>query len=268
MDAGIRPASEPRPFEPVEVRLPGHAPVWGVGPAETMSVWREMTPDGMYGRAAARLRPGDRVLDIGANIGLASVFFHDVQPGVTTVAVEPAPDLYACLRANLAAHVPGSEAVRAAVTDRVGRSAFVYYPNAPSNSGLHADPVTDDELTRRYLANSGVEEEFIDMVLEGLHDGVSLEVPTLTVSTLLRERPYADFALLKVDVERAEWEVLRGIEPADWSRIGEVVAEVHDEQGRLDACCALLRSRGFRVTVDQDPALAGTELYEIEARRI
>ncbi|TQJ23636.1 FkbM family methyltransferase [Micromonospora sp. A202] len=267
MDTGTRPAPGPRPFEPVEVRLPGHAPVWGVGSAETMSVWREMTPDGMYGRAAARLRPGDRVLDIGANVGLASVFFHDVQPGITTVAVEPAPDLYACLQANLAAHVPGSRAVRAAVTDRVGHSRFVYYPNAPSNSGLHTDPVTDDALTRRYLENSGVEEEFIEMVLEGLHDGVSLEVPTLTVSTLLRERPYGDIALLKVDVERAELEVLRGVEAADWPRIGEVVAEVHDEGGRLDACCDLLRAQGFHISVDQDPALAGTELYEIEARR-
>jgi hypothetical protein len=40
--------------------------------------------------------------------------------------------------------------------------------------------------------------------------------------------------LLKIDVERAELEVLNGIEQSDWSKIKQVVMEVHDTDKRLE----------------------------------
>ena len=39
--------------------------------------------------------------------------------------------------------------------------------------------------------------------------------------------------LLKVDVERAEKEVLEGILPSDWPKIRQVAMEVHDVDGGL-----------------------------------
>uniref|UniRef100_A0A0D3L0V8 Methyltransferase FkbM domain-containing protein n=1 Tax=Emiliania huxleyi (strain CCMP1516) TaxID=280463 RepID=A0A0D3L0V8_EMIH1 len=51
--------------------------------------------------------------------------------------------------------------------------------------------------------------------------------------------------LLKVDCEGDELAVLRGISARHWAAIRQVVAEVHDINGRLDRVVALLRRHGF-----------------------
>ena len=60
-------------------------------------------------------------------------------------------------------------------------------------------------------------------------------------------------ALLKVDVEGAELQVLLGIDEADWARLEQVVVEVHDRDGKLEAVAELLRFRGFAVKVERGP---------------
>jgi hypothetical protein len=52
--------------------------------------------------------------------------------------------------------------------------------------------------------------------------------------------------LLKVDVEGAEWAVLKGITDAEWQRVEQIVVEVHDVEGRVHAVEQLLRHHGFQ----------------------
>ena len=60
--------------------------------------------------------------------------------------------------------------------------------------------------------------------------------------------PLREIALLKLDVEGAELDALRGLGDADWSRVRQVVVEAHDGgEGRVAALEALLRARGFEV---------------------
>lgn len=249
------------------LRLPDGRLVWCTRPAEASLMWREVSGDGFYRSASSRLRPGDAVLDIGANVGLVSIAFAAENPGLRVIAAEPVPDTFECLRANLDQHVPGGTAVRTAVAATVGTQQLTYYPDAPGNSGLYADRQADDALTRTFMRNGGIDDESIDLLIEGLHDGHSLEVPVTTVSALLREHGIGRVALLKVDVERAELDVLRGVAPADWPRIDAVVAEVHDEQQRLAEFCDVLRAAGLSPSTRQDPSLSGTELYEVYGER-
>lgn len=114
-------------------------------------------------------------------------------------------------------------------------------------------------------------------------------------------------SLLKVDVERAELAVLRGLTPGDWAAVEQVAMEAHGDAssnssspgtheassggsssggagaaetpggsgvssggggGRLDEVRALLADAGFaRVVVEQDVALAGTRLFNVYALR-
>ncbi|MGW7367616.1 FkbM family methyltransferase [Streptomyces sp. NPDC054841] len=249
------------------VTLPDGPEVWCTHVPAAVVMWREMLPPGAYHRAAERLRDGDTVFDIGANIGLMSVYCARLCPGVRIIAAEPAPELHACLERNLARHATAARAECTAVADRPGELRFTYYPDAPGNSGIHADREADDEITRVFLRNSGVEPEDAEELLEGLHDGVELTVPAVTVSDLVRRHGVSRIDLLKVDVERAELDVLRGIDAGHWPMVRSVVAEAHDEDGRLDAVTQLLRAQGFEVSVHQDPLLTGTGLYDIEAHR-
>ncbi len=75
--------------------------------------------------------------------------------------------------------------------------------------------------------------------------------------------------LLKVDVERAELAVLRGISDNDWPKIKQIIIEVHDIDERLAEVKRLLtQCAGFHVTaVEQDINLRGSTLYNIYAVR-
>ncbi|MGW5658323.1 FkbM family methyltransferase [Streptomyces humi] len=247
--------------------LPNGRGITCVSPAEAKVLWAEATADGLYAKAATALRPGDTVLDVGANIGIVSLMFGWAVPGLRVVAVEPAPATFACLESNLRRHLPESVSVCSAVSDRAGHRTFTYYPKSTGNSGLFADQRADDENTRIFLRNSGIPEEYIGEMVSGLHRGIDMTVRTLTVSDLIRQHALPRIDLLKIDVERAEHLVLAGVEPDHWPLIGHVVAEVHDEKGRLAEIRHLLEGRGFTVGITQDPKLAGTDLYELAARR-
>ena len=75
--------------------------------------------------------------------------------------------------------------------------------------------------------------------------------------------------LLKIDVERAELEVLQGVEEADWPKVQQVVLEVHDVEGRLGAVQTLLQGKaGFETCItDQDNQLTGSTLHNVYCRR-
>lgn len=249
-----------------QVQVDGGRHVWCTRPAEAMLLWREMSGDSFYRRAASRLRVNDTVLDIGANIGLSSILFAEVQPAIRVISVEPAPEIFACLARNLDAHLRHGHAVQTAVGAASGMLPFTYYPEAPGNSGLYADRDADDAVTRAFLRNSGLADDEIALMIDGLHVGERMTVEVTTVSELLRVYGVEEVALLKIDVERAELDVLRGIADSDWPRIRSVVAEVHDES-RLTAFCDWLRAQGFTLHVNQEDALHDTGLYEIHAAR-
>ena len=74
-------------------------------------------------------------------------------------------------------------------------------------------------------------------------DAVPVEVELSTVSDQMRRFGIDRIALLKIDVERSELNVLKGIREDDWGRIDRIIAEVHDTHGRLDAIVALLTAK-------------------------
>jgi FkbM family methyltransferase len=252
-----------------QLRLDDDRMVACTSPAEARMLWREATAaNGFYRHAAGRLRPGDLVLDIGANIGLTAMMFAAACPGIRVIAAEPAPTVFECLRRNMTAHVPQGVSLQVAVGAEPGVAPFTWYPRASANSGLYADRTEDDETTRIFLRNSGLDDESIEYITSGLHDGERIEVKVTTVSEILADHaPDIEIGLLKVDVERAELDVLRGVADVDWPRVRAVVAEVHDIDGRLAQFCELLSRHGLSPRSRQDETLAGTELHEVYAAR-
>ena len=70
--------------------------------------------------------------------------------------------------------------------------------------------------------------------------------------------------LLKIDVQRAEREVLEGIGDPEWGKIQQIVMEVHDE---VDDVVKLLEGKGYVVAWEEGERLAGTGRYNVYARR-
>jgi non-ribosomal peptide synthase protein (TIGR01720 family) len=92
------------------------------------------------------------------------------------------------------------------------------------------------------------------------------------VSDVIRAEGIDHIDLLKIDVQRSEVDVLRGIAPSDWAHIHQVVLEVHDKdgwgtEGRVRSISNLLEQEGFHVHAEQYGALEGTDRWGIYARK-
>lgn len=180
---------------------------------------------------AGALRPGDVVLDVGANIGFLTVLAARlVGPGGRVVAFEPVPVNARLVRRNAALNRQAQvEVVQAAVGDRSGRATLVLARHAGGAALAGADRPFDacGELT-------------VDLVdLDGWLAANAARLP-------------GPVRLLKVDVEGAEPAVLRGASGLLTGARPLVLLEVDAPEApaaeaKFAACGEILAGHGYAV---------------------
>jgi len=234
---------------------------------ETRALYHEIFVEKCYEKACAGLVPNDVVFDVGANIGLTTLFLHRQCPGLQFHCFEPIPEVARVMRANLDQFGIDANIVQAAVSDRVGTVRLYWYPNNTVMSGMYADSSEDRAISHQYLANCGVDEDSIHYLLEGKFDVVEVECESIRLSDVISRDGIGRIDLLKIDVEKSEAQVLAGIDDEHWPLIQRVALEVHDVHGALKAMIDTLSSHGFSCEVLQSPLLEGTTLYDVVALR-
>jgi len=138
------------------------------------------------------------IVDAGANVGMASVYYANRFPTARIIAVEPEPSNYTVLLKNV-----------------------LPYPNIiPVNAALWN---TDGEIT---LARGDPEAESFGNWAFYTCEGGNTKVRAITMPTLMEETNVRSIDLLKMDVEGAEKEIF---ERWDWFAQVQVMAiELHD----------------------------------------
>jgi FkbM family methyltransferase len=231
---------------------------WSVGEAHYL--YHEIFTHDDYLVGLSPLRPGSVVVDAGANIGLFALRVGLACPGLRLIALEPAPDTCALLRHNLAAAgLDDVEVRQVALGERAGSAILTVFRHLPANSTTRPD-----QKPAQWTASMrSLEPEQADAMLET----ESVEVAVVRLSDVL-PADIAAIDLLKIDVEGAELDVLRGLADADWPLVAHVVVEVHDVDGRLADVLGLLRDRGFVCDV-RVPAMMPSDLdhHIVTARR-
>jgi FkbM family methyltransferase len=229
----------------------------------------------IYTRHGITLRPGSCVFDVGANIGMFSLFVLHHFPEVRVYAFEPAPPLFELLRTNTESFGARVKLFPYGLAERPGTASLTYYPNTTGMSSFHADAREERAALAAIVENrrrSGVPgiEELLqhaeDFFAERLRSE-TFDCPLRTLSDVLREEGVERIDLLKVDVEKSEAQVLAGITELDWYRIDQVAAEVHDIGRRLAEIRQDLESRGFTITLEQDDLYVGSDRYNLYAVR-
>jgi FkbM family methyltransferase len=160
-------------------------------------------------------------VDVGANIGLFSLWLCGSTPGARVIAVEPAPPNVDLLvrnlhRAGLSHHI---HVVRAALGAASGRGVLHYYPCMPGNSTLLPCVKWRDRVAFR-------PDRWAAMFARREYP---CEVLTLSCVLRAHARVGQEVDLLKIDAEGSEVDVLRGVNEADWPRIWQVAVEVHGD---------------------------------------
>jgi len=223
-----------------------------------------------YLKHGVRLAPGDCVFDVGANIGLFSLFAAELCGTVDIYAFEPIPAVFASLAANAALYGLAARLFDCAVGEAAGSAELAY---ATILSGRFGDAAAERQVVRGFLgAERGAEaaalgEAEMASLLDDRLRRERVTAPVRTLAAVIAEHAVERIDLLKIDVEKAEIEVLCGLGEGDWPRVRQVVVEVHDVDGRLAAVTELLEGHGFRVAADRDRSLGATGLWNLYARR-
>jgi amino acid adenylation domain-containing protein/FkbM family methyltransferase len=241
---------------------------------ETDFLYREIFESEVYSRHGIVIEPEACVFDVGANIGLFALYAGQRCPGGRIYCFEPLPPIAETLRANVVQCEARVKVLGVGLGEAEGEAEFVYYRGNSIMSGRKsaADRRQDLEMVRQFMGNREEDsEETLELVRERM-SGESFRCPLRRLSEVMRAEGVEHIDLLKIDVERAEWQVLGGIDEEDWARIDQVVLEVHDEvealgSGQTEKLVALLRQRGFTVSWEEDEAMRGVGLYNVYATR-
>lgn len=161
------------------------------------------------------------VIDVGANVGAATLWFASHAPAAVILAIEPSPDVVPRLAANI---------LRNRLSDRVqtmgcalgGRTGNVFLRIAPSSVGNRVS-----SRPGRYRA----------------------EVAQKTLKEVMDTAGFARVDVLKLDCEGAEYSVVL-LAPDDvLDRVGAIIGEYHPVEGHSpDELVDRLRKVGFGVT--------------------
>lgn len=272
----------------MRVRLPGLGPVHCQSRAYTRFAHAEIFRNSQYARHGIRLRPGDVVFDVGANIGLFSLFAHQQCHGDLTLhAFEPIPDTFQLLQRNTH-HIDRVHLHPCGLT-APGRSSaeFAFYPGSSGLSTMKqaemeaiVTSTPADTVVRTIRASSPalfwlglplypIRGPLVRAIRRRRLRATTMTCKLRTLSEVWRQHDLERIDLLKIDVEGSELDVLDGIEDAHWPAVEQLVIEVHDLDGRLKQLMDRLTDRGFRVTAEvQDwstDSMAST--YMVYARR-
>jgi FkbM family methyltransferase len=253
--------------------LPDGAPVAHLNRNETEYLYHEIFVLQAYMRHGITILNGDCVVDAGANIGLFTVFASRMARGVQILAFEPNPAAFACLRANAEAWGAAVTCIPCGLSSEERSADLTFFEGMSLLSGFYADTATERSVVHTYVMNqqqAPLDDARLSRQMEQLIDermqAKTVRARLRPLSAVIAERGIERIDLLKVNVEKSELDVLRGLAPHDWPKIRQIVVEV-DRSENLAPITALLARNGFEVLVEQDPLLRKTELCYVYAIR-
>lgn len=271
----------------VNVQLPNGMRVACLQRHEVRLVNREIEsyfPDGF------QIHPGDTVFDVGANIGLfslAACVRCDYK--LRAYAFEPVRAIFDLLSTNIERHALSAlvETLDFGLSSETRAAQLAFYPKAPVLSTAYPDEPADVRVMTDAILGSMIYLEEAPIALKCLRwlpqplrrslvqaalkrtlrrETVTCEMRT--ISGFVRDRQIERIDYLKIDVERAELDVLNGVDPDDWRKVERVVVEVHDIQDRMRTITSLLSQRGLdNIAVSQPPTLIDSNIFVVFATR-
>jgi amino acid adenylation domain-containing protein/FkbM family methyltransferase len=256
-------------------RFPGGMPIFYINLHEAENLYKEIFEEYSYWKHGISLADGACVLDIGANIGIFTLFVHTRYKDVQVYSIEPMPPAYEILQLNVRLHGIRAKVFNIGISFGDGEETFTYFPNSPGLSGRFTGSGHEINTARAFLLNRELDHdkgvalstEQVDEIVKERLNTELITCPVKSLSALIRENGIEKIDLLKINVEKSEIDVLNGIEEQDWMKIQQVVMEVHNADGRLDGIRCRFETHEYNIVCEQDTLYKETKLYNLYAIR-
>jgi FkbM family methyltransferase len=165
----------------------------------------------LYDMDFVKVEKDDVVLDIGANLGMFSVYAQNFYPS-RVIAVEPGPEEYPCLVENLKTF-KNAETLKYAVTNKTGKLSFSSTVEGVSN----------------HISDT------FDVAQYGNHIYQTVEVDGIDINDLIKEAKLDKIDYLKVDCEGAELDIFNSIDKDYLKKnVRKIAVEYHTHQIKKD----------------------------------
>ncbi|KTD79235.1 FkbM family methyltransferase [Legionella waltersii] len=238
------------------------------------------------------LKPGDVVFDVGANIGVFSLLaVQHCQRDLQLYSFEPIPSNFECLQRNLEAYKSMTHLYNLALGDppedcdieftQFGNSSltasyrpkdklisnfqpFLQYERLAQLSEINNKPLFYLLKYLPFLRSYIIKRHFKKITAE-----TKLTCRLSSLGRVINQHSLDRIDYLKIDVEGAEVDVLKGIKPEQFSTIKQLCIEVHDINHRVEKVDAFLKHHGYVTRIHRNPIFAqfGLNHHMIYAKR-
>ena len=201
-----------------------HPPVSYVDGRSFLSAYRAIFEEEIY--AFSHHDSAPRIIDGGANVGLATLYWKQKFPDARITAFEPDPHIFEVLRQNT--HGRGHEDVELVSQGLWSYDTTLQFNPDGADGGSVHEPAASASKTRT----------------------TTTSVPVQSLNSYLNE----SVDLLKLDIEGAEVEVLRDIQN-NLGNVHRVFVEHHSWIGRpqeLGSMLLMLEKAGFRIHIQPE----------------
>lgn len=256
------------------ITLPNGLVVSCQNPQEVRFMWKEIFQENVYLKHGLTIEPGNCVVDVGANVGMFSLWASEQAMNLRLYAVEPIPETFTALKANLS-HLNNVSLHQKAMGSDVGEMTMHYYPRMTVLSMDASECSSNTETVRNWIMNSNkywivrwlARQPSLYAAVLRLLIGKSRQrvCSVTTLSRFMLEQSIAQIDLLKIDVEGGETKLFAGIAAEDWPRIRQITLET--DLSRLPHIRELLESRGFQVFYEQPVMMSSYPIYQVYAKR-
>lgn len=205
--------------------------------ADTKYIYDEVFGEKIYAHRDMRIPNNPTIMDVGANIGIYTVWAQRLYRPQAIYSYEASPRTFAYLQDNVARlidqKVTKASSFNRAMASSPGQKLILHQSTRVSGISTLLDKSKVDWIGKASASQQ----------LE------THEVATSTVSAEIEANGIAAVDILKIDVEGYFLEVLKGIAPKDFSKIKNIVAEVDylPETGiKADDFESALKAMGYK----------------------
>lgn len=247
--------------------LPNGLVIYHHNQYETDYVYQEIFVDHIYLQHGISINNNAIIFDIGANIGLFSLYIKMHYPSANIFAFEPSIDIYQLLQLNTISY-DDIHHYNLGILDKVDIKDFYYYPKFSVLSGFEVNPnrATDIIFTSSKSGNKENDDQLNALIKQRLSSIVATPCQTTTISTMIQQQQISVIDLLKIDTEGSELAILNGVIKNDWPKIRQIVIEVHNNDD-LAKIIDLLTMNSYHISIDPDKRLQQADIFNLYAIR-